>query len=202
MGASAPSAASRKEREARAGLSYNKKWTAEEDALLLQCVSSHGLKWKLIATEIAGRSHIAIKEHYRLIERIEPRALVFETYTAEEDALILKGISSFGFKWNKIATKMAGRTGEAVRQRYTRYLAYKVGAGSITSPLSDGGTTPHSELPPSGGPHDGSFDHADELLAAACGGDGLDGEGASACIAASGKEREVRAGLSANETWG
>merc|ERR1719152_670864 len=42
------------------------------------------------------------------------------SWTPTEDAIILTSVRELGHKWNKIATKLHGRTEHAIRNRYHR----------------------------------------------------------------------------------
>lgn len=44
------------------------------------------------------------------------------TWTAEEDAIILREYKKFGRNWALLAKKVPGRTGKQVRERYVNYL--------------------------------------------------------------------------------
>jgi hypothetical protein len=62
-------------RPSRSGQSC-RRWSAEEDAELLQLVALHGVAdWPLIAEYMSGRSAGAIEQHYQVIQGANPSCL-------------------------------------------------------------------------------------------------------------------------------
>ena len=66
------------------GLNKNE-WTAEEDKQLLDLVSKHGQKWKMLAPSFNGRPEVSLKNRYRLLQR---RISKKERQEKEKQALI------------------------------------------------------------------------------------------------------------------
>ena len=63
----------RSEPKGQGGVSRNgPAWTEQEDAQLMQLVSVHGRKWKIIAESIPNRTHDALRNRYeRLLKLTE-----------------------------------------------------------------------------------------------------------------------------------
>lgn len=125
-------------------------WSAEEDAAILRSVQVHGLKWRLVAADLPGRSDDAVRNRWKRIR--EPKwelqmrddGTSHYTYAKQpshrkqrdsaddakderrcswsrkEDDTILHSVSEFGHRWNQIADRLPGRSEHAIRNRYAR----------------------------------------------------------------------------------
>ena len=114
-------------------------WTKREDETILRTVREIGTKWSRIARELPGRSDDAVRNRYIRIQRKpgnttadtekmeggEPRVETVtskrgDMWTASEDEAVLKGVNEHGLKWQVISSMLAGRSINAVRNRYLR----------------------------------------------------------------------------------
>jgi len=123
-------------------------WTKREDETILRTVREIGTKWSRIARELPGRSDDAVRNRYIRIQR-KPANTKADTekmegdegggardgaskvditvtskrgdmWTASEDEAVLKGVNEHGLKWQVISGMLAGRSINAVRNRYLR----------------------------------------------------------------------------------
>eukprot|EP00829_Urostomides_striatus_P011870 TRINITY_DN3005_c0_g1_i1.p1 TRINITY_DN3005_c0_g1~~TRINITY_DN3005_c0_g1_i1.p1 ORF type:complete len:292 (-),score=62.62 TRINITY_DN3005_c0_g1_i1:138-1013(-) len=93
-----------------------RKFTPEEDELLLNLIKLHGeSKWSVIAEQMPGKNRKQIREHY--INFLSKR-VTEKCFSPSEDMQILQLIESNGRLWNKIAEQMPGRTALAIKNRY------------------------------------------------------------------------------------
>ena len=116
-------------------------WTKKEDETILRTVREVGTKWSRIARELPGRSDDAVRNRYIRIQRKpsvstnNPSAEGDEggegkvetvtskrgdMWTASEDEAVLRGVNEHGLKWQVISGMLAGRSINAVRNRYLR----------------------------------------------------------------------------------
>jgi hypothetical protein len=113
-------------------------WTAEEDATIVRMVQLTGQKWSVIASALPGRTDDAVRNRYLRLQKkksaggTEPQSSTHlelidchatkrgDMWTVEEDARILSGVHTHGFKWQQIASLLPGRSANAVRNRYLR----------------------------------------------------------------------------------
>ncbi len=95
-------------------------WTAEEDKKLRLIVSQLGANnWSQIATLLPGR--IAKQCRERWVNKLDP-SLTRQSWTSEEDRLILDLHAQFGNKWAVIARQIPGRTDNQIKNRYNSNL--------------------------------------------------------------------------------
>ena len=96
-----------------------RKWTPEEDALLLKVVKSFkGRSWKDIAKNFKNKDSLQCFSRFK---RIRP-GLNRGPWTKEEDDEILKLIHIHGSNWAKISKIIGTRNGKQVRDRYINVL--------------------------------------------------------------------------------
>ena len=115
-------------------------WTKKEDETILRTVREVGTKWSRIARELPGRSDDAVRNRYIRIQRKpsvstnNPSAEATnkegkvetvtskrgDMWTASEDEAVLRGVNEHGLKWQVISGMLAGRSINAVRNRYLR----------------------------------------------------------------------------------
>eukprot|EP00183_Erythrolobus_madagascarensis_P002163 CAMPEP_0185849694 /NCGR_PEP_ID=MMETSP1354-20130828/4119_1 /TAXON_ID=708628 /ORGANISM="Erythrolobus madagascarensis, Strain CCMP3276" /LENGTH=159 /DNA_ID=CAMNT_0028550279 /DNA_START=243 /DNA_END=722 /DNA_ORIENTATION=+ len=98
--------------------SQRKKWTAEEDALLINLVENKGTKrWSDLAVHFPLRNSAQLRSRWahRLADK-EGNSM--RPFTEEEDQWILKGHETHGTKWRRIAREMNGRLAHDVQNRF------------------------------------------------------------------------------------
>jgi len=121
-------------------------WSFEEDSMIVDFVREHGCKWRLIASMLEGRSDDSIRNRWnrvkdlpvhnggheldggqRAARELTAPAPMSEgdkpervSWTRIEDQVILRSVVELGHKWNKIASRLPGRTGHAIRNRFSR----------------------------------------------------------------------------------
>jgi len=102
-------------------------WTVEEDAVLKREMKTLGHvwgKWALIALQLPGRSGKQCRERWH--NCLDPH-ISNHPWTPEEDLIIQMGVQAHGHKWTWIASKLKGRTDNAVKNRYNTTIATAVG---------------------------------------------------------------------------
>ena len=96
------------------GKTRNKRWTDEEDELLLELARDNSLSWVETAEWFPERSPTAVKSHYASLVRDVPLAKAVVThYTAEEDKLLFE-LAETGMPWKERAEILRGSHGEVV----------------------------------------------------------------------------------------
>ena len=102
-------------------------WTAEEDEVLrreIKALSHVWGKWALIALHLPGRSGKQCRERWH--NCLDPH-ISNHPWTDEEDLIIQMGVQAHGHKWTWIASKLKGRTDNAVKNRYNTTISSTVG---------------------------------------------------------------------------
>ncbi|OHT01832.1 hypothetical protein TRFO_07401 [Tritrichomonas foetus] len=91
-------------------------WTHSEDALLIKAVNEYGPKnWASISSFVPGRSGKQCRE--RWLGSLDPN-LCQNSWTHEEDKLLIKFHKIYGNKWAKIAKHLPGRSRISLRNRF------------------------------------------------------------------------------------
>ncbi|KAF7320191.1 hypothetical protein MKEN_00803600 [Mycena kentingensis (nom. inval.)] len=102
--------------------SRERRWTAEEDELLLAAVANleheHD-NWKTVAQAVPGRSNKACRK--RWLHSLSP-TIKKSAWTPEEDELLISLFGLHGPKWSIIARQIRGRTDDACSKRYREAL--------------------------------------------------------------------------------
>ena len=94
----------------------NRKFKAEEDALLKKLVRKYGtLSWDLIAAEMHGRNARQCHDRWRFY--LSPK-INNKSWTPEEDKLLIQACQELNGKWVKISKKFKGRTEIQIKNRW------------------------------------------------------------------------------------
>ncbi|KAJ7718835.1 Homeodomain-like protein [Mycena olivaceomarginata] len=98
-----------------------RRWTANEDELLLLAVSrcGNGVNWKTVACAVPGRTNKACRK--RWLNSLSPH-LKKSAWTPSEDRALLDLYDINGPKWSVIAERLHGRTDDACSKRYRQVL--------------------------------------------------------------------------------
>lgn len=93
------------------------KFSPEEDAKLIHLVEAYkdAPHWRTIASKMNGKTARQCRERYG--NYLNPKLKQSE-WSRDEDEIILTYHEKFGNHWNKIASKLEGRTGNSVRNRW------------------------------------------------------------------------------------
>ncbi|KAK9863823.1 hypothetical protein WJX84_002392 [Apatococcus fuscideae] len=96
-----------------------KLWSIAEDQELARLVKQYGLQsWAVIKNSMPGRTGNQCKHHWTTIKPGSKKG----PWSAEEDTALLEAVQAHGRSWTKVAPHVAGRTQQAVRERYVNHL--------------------------------------------------------------------------------
>ena len=116
--------------EKRQPVCKKSKWMPDEDQLLQQGIAKYGIgQWKQIAELVPGRSAKQCRE--RWTGQLDPK-LNHNEWTSEEDFFLLRIHQTLGNAWAKIASKMPGRSANAVKNRF-RFISKRQNLNSSPS---------------------------------------------------------------------
>ena len=90
-------------------------WTQEEDNQLLKLYKQYGKNWSDISKFMPYRTGKQIRD--RFLNALD-KNLNKEKFSEEEDEKIIKWYYVYGNSWCKIATKLKGRTGDMIKNRF------------------------------------------------------------------------------------
>lgn len=110
-------------------LKKSKKWTEDEDNLLIDHATKNQLKnWKNVASHIPSKNAFQCFSRYK---RIRP-GLKRGQWNKQEDQELSAFVDKFGFNWSEIAKKMENRNNKQVRDRYLNILNPHLNKDSFT----------------------------------------------------------------------
>ena len=109
-------------RQSEVALSSSKRWSAQEDATLLNAREQPGWTWKGITSQLPGRSKGAAQERWRLLQRGQSEVAPPSStrWSSQEDATLLNAREQPGWTWKGIASQLPGRSELAARDRWAR----------------------------------------------------------------------------------
>mmetsp|Transcript_56 Transcript_56/g.160 ORF Transcript_56/g.160 Transcript_56/m.160 type:complete len:170 (+) Transcript_56:140-649(+) len=113
--------------DSTAPIRRRKRWTPEEDSLLIKFVGEQRvMRWNVMAEHFPGRDG----QHLRLrwMNHLRPY-LDKNPWNPEEDKVILKLQEKYGNSWVKIAAALPGRSDNAIKNRFFLLKRYQ-GQGS------------------------------------------------------------------------
>lgn len=117
-------------------------WLVEEDEIIRRyALSSTTNSWPALACkELPGRTRSAVRNRWlRLSQGTESDPLdendgcggvCLGSWTREEDKLIIETVESLGKRWRAVASRLNGRSEQAVRNRFYRLVRCPASLGS------------------------------------------------------------------------
>ena len=106
-----------------------KKWSKEEDVLLLELAKKFNSKcWKKISSNFEDKTPLQCFSRYK---RIRP-GIVKGSWTREEDEKIIEMVDQHGKAWSKISKILITRNGKQIRDRYINILDPGIKKGKFT----------------------------------------------------------------------
>jgi hypothetical protein len=106
-----------------------KKWTREQDSLLIKLAEKHKEKhWKEVSANFLNKNALQCFSRYK---RIRP-GIVKGSWCKEEDEKILKLVDLYGKSWSKISKILTTRNGKQIRDRFINVLDPEIKKGKFT----------------------------------------------------------------------
>jgi len=106
-----------------------KKWTNEEDGLLVQTAQEFNeKKWKEISKRFLNKNSLQCFSRYK---RIRP-GIQKGPWKKREDMNILELVKKYGKAWSKISFEIGTRNGKQIRDRFTNVLDPEIKKGRFT----------------------------------------------------------------------
>lgn len=102
-------------KETRRSMKGKKKFTIDEDEVILSMFAQYGNQWKLIASSLSDRTPRQCRERFKYY--LAPY-INHNEWTTEEDNMIMEKFEIYGSRWSKIASYFENRTDIDIKNRF------------------------------------------------------------------------------------
>ncbi|CAK69960.1 unnamed protein product (macronuclear) [Paramecium tetraurelia] len=92
-----------------------RKWSTEEDRILLDSFELYGRQWIKIAEKLPGRTSKQVRDRY--VNQINP-TINHNEWSETEDRIIMKEFQQNGPRWAQIAKQLNNRSENQVKNRF------------------------------------------------------------------------------------
>jgi hypothetical protein len=100
-----------------------RKWTPEEQKILVDWVRTHGTQsWRGITKVLVNRKFRECRQRWHSYHA----EVSHRRWTPEEDARVIEYFKLYGPKWTKIAYFVVGRTANAIKNRWASVLCERL----------------------------------------------------------------------------
>jgi hypothetical protein len=111
-----------------------RRWSAEEDATLIELVETYGKDWKTLAAKFPGKTCKQIKERWS--NQLSP-TIVDTPWSVDEDFKLVVLVRLHGRSWCRITKELPGRTELMLKNRFHSFLRKKLGPEVFEQPAFD-----------------------------------------------------------------
>ena len=98
-------------------------FTEQEDKMILEAMKRHKDDWESVAEYLPGRSPKQIRDRFMNYLR---DGLKNTPWTKQEDDILIEMFNEIGPKWSKMKSKLPGRSGNDIKNRWHKHLFKRI----------------------------------------------------------------------------